>query len=468
MRKHGMSAGGFVSAGPRRPDGREMIHRGRIGGIVLLAILAAAPARAEVRADPATTGAIPAAAATPPDAPGGPRLAAASRSSLPAAVSTVRIAGDGRRTSLTLDLTRAVEMRAFTLADPYRLIIDMDEVNFHLGAQAGSRGQGLVRAYRFGLFAPGKSRMVVDLAGPAAIARATVVEADGATPARVHVELSATDTDGFRRAQAARPSTNLARRGDRESLGPRIASRPTAPAGLPVVVIDPGHGGIDSGAVAPSTGDEEKTIVLDFAKVLRDKLAASGRYRVVMTRDRDIFIPLGQRVKIAREAQAALFISIHADSISGAADNARGVTVYTLSDQASDAESERLAERENKADAIAGLDLSEEPSEIADILIDLTRRETRLYSANFARTLAGEMRQVTRMHRLPLRSAGFQVLRAHDIPSVLVELGFVSSRRDVEMLTSAIWRDRTADSVMKAVDRFFAARAGTAAPTARN
>lgn len=443
-----------------------MIHRGRIGLAVLLALLAGMPAHAGMSDGPAATGAIPAAAATA-SAPGH-RLATASRSTLPAAVSAVRITGDARRTSLTLDLTREVEMRAFALAEPYRLIIDMDEVNFHLGAQAGSRGQGLVRAYRFGLFAPGKSRMVIDLSGPATIARAIVVGADGATPARLLVELAATDADGFRRANAARAITNLARRGDRETPGPRLASRPPAPAGLPLVVIDPGHGGIDSGAVAPSTGDEEKTIVLDFAKVLRDKLVATGRYRVVMTRDRDIFIPLAQRVKIARDAQAALFISVHADSISGGAESARGVTVYTLSDRASDADSERLAERENKADAIAGLDLSEEPSEIADILIDLTRRETRIYSANFARTLAGEMRQVTRMHRLPLRSAGFQVLRAHDIPSVLVELGFVSSRRDVEMLTSAIWRDRTADSVMKAVDRFFAPRTGTAAPTARN
>ncbi|WP_439573788.1 N-acetylmuramoyl-L-alanine amidase [Phreatobacter sp.] len=443
-----------------------MIQRGRIGWLLAFVLLTNGPARAETPVDPPTTGSVP--AVTAPGPSSGQRLAAASRSTLPAAVSAVRITGDARRTSLSLDLTRAVEMRAFALADPYRLIIDMDEVNFHLGAQAGSRGHGLVRAYRFGLFAPGKSRIVIDLSGPATIARATVAGADGAAPARLLVELAATDADGFRRANAARPTTNLARRGDRESLGPRIGSRAPAPIGPPLVVIDPGHGGIDSGAVAPSTGDEEKNIVLDFAKVLRDKLVASGRYRVLMTRDRDIFIPLAQRVKMARDAQAALFISVHADSISGAAENARGVTVYTLSDRASDADSERLAERENKADAIAGLDLSDEPSEIADILIDLTRRETRIYSANFARTLAGEMRQVTRMHRLPLRSAGFQVLRAHDIPSVLVELGFVSSRRDVEMLTSAIWRDRTADSVMKAVDRFFAPRTGVAAPTARN
>lgn len=390
-----------------------------------------------------------------------------SRSALPAVVAAAHLSVDGPRTRLTFDLTRPVEMRAFALADPYRVIIDLDEVNFHISPPTGER-RGLVRTFRFGLFAPGKSRIVVELTGPAVVERALTIEGGEGRPPRLHLDLVRTDADGFRRALAERAVSNIARRGDRETLGPRLSPRAEEDSGPPVVVIDPGHGGIDPGATAPSTGDEEKMIVLDFAKVLRDKLAAGGRYRVVMTRDRDIFIPLADRVRVAREARAQLFISVHADSISGANENARGVTVYTLSDRASDADSERLAERENKADAIAGLDLSDEPSEIADILIDLTRRETRIYSANFARTLAGEMRQVTRMHRLPLRSAGFQVLRAHDIPSVLVELGFVTSRRDVEMLTSAIWRDRTADSVAKAVDQFFAARNGGApAPAAR-
>lgn len=420
---------------------------------ITLATASAAPAQ--------TTGAVSAAGRTQPASSDG------SRSALPAVVAAAHLTVEGPRTRLTFDLTRPVEMRAFALADPYRVIIDLDEVHFHIAPLAGER-RGLVRTFRFGLFAPGKSRIVVELAGPAVIERALTIEGGEGRPPRLHLDLLRTDADGFRRALTDRAVSNIARRGDRETLGPRLSPRAEEDSGPPVVVIDPGHGGIDPGATAPSTGDEEKMIVLDFAKVLRDKLAAGGRYRVVMTRDRDIFIPLADRVRVAREARAQLFISVHADSISGANENARGVTVYTLSDRASDADSERLAERENKADAIAGLDLSDEPSEIADILIDLTRRETRIYSANFARTLAGEMRQVTRMHRLPLRSAGFQVLRAHDIPSVLVELGFVTSRRDVEMLTSAIWRDRTAESMAKAVDQFFAARNGApVAPAAR-
>ncbi|MGU9978932.1 N-acetylmuramoyl-L-alanine amidase [Phreatobacter sp. HK31-P] len=429
----------------------------------LLAVLLAASVLTGAASQAQTTGAVSAAGRGAVARPAGD----GARSTLPAAVSAAHLTVDGQRTRLTFDLTRAVEMRAFALADPYRVIIDLDEVNFHMAPRAVAERRGLVKTFRFGLFAPGKSRIVVELSGPAIIERALTIEGEEGRPPRLHLDLVRTDAEGFRRALADRAVSNLARRGDRETLGPRLSQRPDDDSGPPVIVIDPGHGGIDPGATAPSTGDEEKMIVLDFAKVLRDKLAAGGRYRVVMTRDRDIFIPLADRVRIAREARAHLFISVHADSIGGANENARGVTVYTLSDRASDADSERLAERENKADAIAGLDLSEEPSEIADILIDLTRRETRIYSANFARTLAGEMRQVTRMHRLPLRSAGFQVLRAHDIPSVLVELGFVTSRRDVEMLTSAIWRDRTADSVAKAVGQFFATRNGTVAPAAR-
>lgn len=377
------------------------------------------------------------------------------RSVLPAVAQAARLSGDTQRTRLVFDLTRVVEMRAFALADPYRVIVDTDELTFALPGT--SEGTGLVSTFRFGLFAPGKSRIVIDLAEPARIERAVVTEAREAEPPRLVIELARTDAEGFRRAMADRATSNLARRGDREH-GTRAMSRATrAPAALPVIVIDPGHGGIDSGAVAGS-GEAEKTLVLDFSRVLRDKLAATGRYRVVMTRDRDMFVPLSERVRIARRAQAALFVSVHADSISGAEDNARGVTVYTLSDQASDADAQRLAERENRVDAIAGLDLTEEPDEIADILLDLTRRETRIFSQNFARTLAGEMRGATRMHRLPLRSAGFQVLRAHDIPSVLVELGFVTSPSDLEMLTSAAWRDRTADSVVRAIDAFFAIR----------
>jgi N-acetylmuramoyl-L-alanine amidase len=201
----------------------------------------------------------------------------------------------------------------------------------------------------------------------------------------------------------------------------------------------------------------EKSIVLDFALQLRDKLERTGKYQVVMTRSDDRFIPLPDRVSFARHHQAALFISIHADSLPRRGE-VRGATVYTLSETASDAEAARLADAENKADLIAGFDLRDEPNEVADILIDLAQRETKSFSAHFAKNLVRELRTSARLHRPPLKSAGFRVLKAPDVPSVLIELGFVTSAQDLKMLTSEAWRTRAADSVAQAIHDFFRLR----------
>jgi N-acetylmuramoyl-L-alanine amidase len=230
-----------------------------------------------------------------------------------------------------------------------------------------------------------------------------------------------------------------------------------------VVVIDPGHGGIDNGT---QSGDEiEKNLVLGFGLALRDRLEKSGKYRVVMTRTDDTFIPLGDRVRIAREQSAALFVSIHADALPKGEGDAQGATIYTLSDKASDAEAERLAEAENRADAIGGVRLTEEPTDVADILIDLARRETRTFSNRFARLLMSDMKTTVRMHKHPLKSAGFKVLKAPDVPSVLVELGYVSNKGDLEHLVSDSWRSHTVDSMAKAIDAFLAKRLATAGTT---
>jgi N-acetylmuramoyl-L-alanine amidase len=225
----------------------------------------------------------------------------------------------------------------------------------------------------------------------------------------------------------------------------------------PVVVIDPGHGGIDNGTQA-STGELEKQIVLDFATTLRERLEQGGKYRVVMTRSDDTFIPLADRVKIARNEQAQLFVSVHADALPRNEGDAQGATIYTLSDTASDAEAARLADSENRADVIAGIDLTEEPTDVADILIDLARRETKMFSNHFARLLLGEMKGNVRLHPSPLKSAGFRVLKAPDVPSVLVELGYVSNKDDLHHLVSDEWRSKTVRVVAQAVDGFFAKR----------
>jgi N-acetylmuramoyl-L-alanine amidase len=198
--------------------------------------------------------------------------------------------------------------------------------------------------------------------------------------------------------------------------------------------------------------------VLAFAKQLRAKLEAGGKYRVMMTRSDDSYIPLSERVRFARLQNAALFVSIHADALPKREGQAEGATVYTLSEKASDAEAARLAENENRADVIAGLDLTAEPDDVANILVDLAQRETKTFSMQFAKTAVTELKRTARLHKHPLKSAGFVVLRAPDVPSVLIELGYMSDKDDLSHLTSTTWRERNAAALAQAIDDFFAPR----------
>lgn len=366
--------------------------------------------------------------------------------------SAVRVGGDEAQTRFVVDFSRKVDIRAFTLANPYRVVIDMPQVAFQFPARTGESGRGLIKAFRYGLVMQGGSRMVIDLAKPARIDRAFVLESNNDQPARLVIDLTAVDREAFLRAIA------LENRAPESGYSRAPAVTPEEKADpRPLVILDPGHGGIDDGTRAAS-GELEKAIVLEFSLLLREQIEKSGKYRVVMTRTDDTFVPLAERVDIARSRQAWLFISIHADALARGDGDAQGATVYTLSETASDAASARLAEDENRADAIAGLDLSAEPGDVADILIDLARRETKTFSMQFARGLVTEMRNATRMHKDPLRSAGFRVLKAPDVPSVLVELGYVSNRGDLKSLTSDAWRNKTAASIAKAIDTYFATR----------
>jgi N-acetylmuramoyl-L-alanine amidase len=387
------------------------------------------------------------------------RPPAAAPASFPIATDA-RLAGDAGQTRFVVDLSKSIEMRAFTLADPYRVVVDLPQVTFQLPPKAGEHGRGLVKAFRYGLVMPGGSRIVLDTAGPVRVERAFVLDATEGLPARLVLDLAAVDRATFLRAAAI--DNRLPREPQRRSERDGVAS-PGDPR--PLVVVDPGHGGIDSGTRAAS-GELEKAIVLDFGLMLRDKLEQTGKYRVVMTRTDDRFIPLADRVRLARSREAALFISIHCDALARRDGGAEGATVYTLSEHASDAEAARLAEAENKADAISGVDLSAEPDDIADILIDLAQRETKNYSGQFARTLVGELKSAARLHKHPLKSAGFRVLTAPDVPSVLLELGYVSNRADLKLMTSEAWRAKTTESIVAAVNAFFHPRLAAPAETA--
>ena len=400
----------------------------------------------------------------------GPAVSTAAVASNFPVASDVRLAGDARQTRFILDLDKTIQFRAFALADPYRVVVDLPQVDFRLPNGAGTNGRGLVKAFRYGLVMPGGSRIVFDLTGPARISGSYVLDAANGQPPRLVLEFEEVDRASFAQAMAAesrpelRPAIADAAEiaAAREATAP-AAALPAAPADpRPVIVIDPGHGGIDNGTQSGS--ENEKSLVLAFGLALRDRIEKGGKYRVVMTRTDDTFIPLDDRVRIARNQSAALFVSIHADALPRREGDAQGATIYTLSDRASDAEAERLAEAENKADAIGGVNLTAEPTEVADILIDLAQRETRTFSNRFARLLAGEMKNTARMYKHPLKSAGFRVLKAPDVPSVLVELGYVSNKSDLEHLVSESWRSRTVGSMALAIDAFFAKRLATAAP----
>jgi N-acetylmuramoyl-L-alanine amidase len=372
----------------------------------------------------------------------------------------------GERAQLVFTLSKPVDVTAFVLSGPDRAIIDLPEIEFAISSppppkrrskrhRPETRSDGLVASYRFGRLGPGRSRVILNLSAPARISRAAC-ESDDKGGARLVIELARTDTASFRAAvQSARAVMTSPR--------PRTDPTPPAPSDRPIVVIDPGHGGIDSGAIV--NGSIEKELVLGFAKTVAQRLEAEGKLAVLLTRDDDTFIPLAERVRIARESGAELFVSIHADTLAEATDVA-GATVYTVSERASDATAARLAEKENNADAAAGLDQSEDASEVSTILQDLTRKETRALSHVFARTLLTYWKVAGRLNKNPQRSAGFLVLKAPDVPSVLLELGYLSNQKDDLALSSAEWREAAAGRVADAISAYFAARENALASSA--
>ena len=338
----------------------------------------------------------------------------------------------------------------------------MPDVRFDLAPGAGQQVRGLISEYRYGLVEKGRARIVMDTTGPVLIEKSFIVEAQAGQPARIVVDLVRTTEEAFAKTYSAESHPSGLAEADAAAAIPRPKPG-TQPPPKPkaamkergvrkLVVIDPGHGGIDPGAVGQRK-TKEKDIVLAFGHALRDKLKADGRYDVIMTRTGDKFVTLKDRVRIARDNEADLFIAIHADTVRG--QSARGATIYTLSEKASDAEAEALAQKENRADIIGGIDLDSENEEVTDILIDLVQRESKNHAMYFAKKAVAELKPVTGFTGKPLRSAGFVVLKAPDVPSVLVELGYLSSKADEQRLSSDAWRKKTAAAMARAVDGYF-------------
>ncbi|HWJ76255.1 MAG TPA: N-acetylmuramoyl-L-alanine amidase [Kaistia sp.] len=360
-----------------------------------------------------------------------------------------KVVGDGSRTRFVMDLTDTTTFAVFPLDEPDRVVIDLPGVGFALPEGAGHDGKGLVTAFRFGQISAGKSRIVLDVNGPVAVDKSFVLPPADGQPAKLVVDLVPTSRQSF--ASAVR----LYRDKEQQAAAANALPVPPPSDGRLRVVIDPGHGGIDSGAIGKS-GTLEKNVVLAFAKIVAKKLEASGRYQVLMTRSDDSFISLGGRVAFARSHHADLFVSIHADSFWG--DDVRGATIYTLSDRASDKMAAQIAESENKSDILAGVAVTEDTSEVSDILIDLARRETKNFAVVFARNMIKELKPNVRLFKHAHQQAGFMVLKAPDVPSALVELGYLSNQEDEKLLTSEAWCDKTADAMTRAVDNYFRLR----------
>jgi N-acetylmuramoyl-L-alanine amidase len=354
-------------------------------------------------------------------------------------ISTITASGsDGVK--VALGLSQGVPYRLFTLDNPPRVVIDFQEVDWGNLKSETLLDTDRIDSVQFGAYLPRWSRMVLALKAPMNIDQAELKIDQVTANARLDVTLMPVSADIFA-ASAGAPSDPRWDLPDPEPLPARPERSSDAPL---VVMLDPGHGGIDPGA--EHGGIVEKLMILTFARELRDVLVRSGGFIVHLTRDEDIFVSLERRVALAHQAGADVFISLHADALSEGL--AHGATVHVLSREASDIASEKLAERHDRADLLAGVDLSGTDDQVTDILLDLARQETRPRTQLLAESLVDSMTQAGKpMNRRPLRKAAFSVLKAADIPSVLIEIGFLSSPRDFENLQDPAWRLKMAESI---------------------
>ncbi|MDR6264602.1 MULTISPECIES: N-acetylmuramoyl-L-alanine amidase [Rhodobacterales] len=354
--------------------------------------------------------------------------------------------GSGDAVNLKLQLSQPVPYRVFTLDNPPRIVFDFKEIDW-TGFDAAKVDQSdVVTGLRFGIFRPGWSRLVLDLAFPVLPEKTEMRVDEERGTAILDVKMTSASQQDFTLRSKQREEDGWALPKATKAGEPKerqLGDRPV------VVVIDPGHGGVDGGA--ERDGYEEKDLVLQFARELQEALIRSGRFEAKLTRAEDVFLSLPDRISVARTHGADVFISIHADAL--AEGSATGTTVYTLSSQASSTMAAQLAEQHDRSDLLAGVDLHQQDDQIAAVLMDMAQRETGVRSEMLADMLVNGIAQsVGRIRKRPHLSAGFTVLKAPDIPSVLVELGFMSNKSDLNNLLTERWRKQVVAGIINALD----------------
>ena len=365
---------------------------------------------------------------------------------------TFRMAGDDLRSRIVVMFDSEPKVETHLLERPHRLIIDLPETSFGFDEESLTP-RGLISEVRYGLIAQKRSRLILNAKGPFKVEKLEVLKNESSAGYRMVADIVASSDREFAQALSAQKGAVASLEEGQTAASPAISETLGSQHQF-TVMIDPGHGGIDSGAESVS-GTLEKNVTLAFGRELRDELMKDKNLNVLMTREDDTFLRLGERVRLARQHEADLFISLHADTIRHK--DIRGATVYTLSDKASDDVAKAMAERENNSDASAGI-YSEEAPVVHDILMELTQRETHAFSLNFAdglvKSLQGEVNLINNPHRF----AGFQVLRAPDVPSVLVEVGYLSNKDDEKLLQDAAWRKVAVERIAHAVSKYYTLR----------
>ena len=365
-------------------------------------------------------------------------------------VHAVRLGEHPDKTRFVVELSDPAPYRVFTLGKPYRVVIDLPEVSWNIPQhRQGEIDRGVIKSLRYGLFAPNRSRVVLDAKGPVRVTDVFRLPPQDGYPHRLVVDVTRVAPENFLQPREREPITSANPLPEAEQRQREVAETGDD---RPTIVLDPGHGGPDPGAIGVD-GTHEKDLVLTYARQLKKQLEKTGPYRVVLTRKRDIFLKLNERVEIANEAGGDLFISLHANATRNG--QASGASVFTLSETASDEEAAELAAKENKSAVVAGMDLNGTTETVSQILIDLAQRETMNTAKRFAGMLVDELANEVRLLDNTHRHAGFVVLKSPNVPSVLLEIGFLSHEREVRELKTARHRRTVNDNVADAVRQYF-------------